>query len=57
MGVFESLGARVVINVAGPSTRVGGALMPPEVVQAMSDAAMESVSMTLKMCEKSRMVS
>lgn len=45
MGIFERLGARSVINVAGPSTRVGGALMPPEVVRAMSEAAEESVSM------------
>ena len=45
MGVFERLGARAVINVAGASTRDGGALMPPEVVQAMSDAALDSVSM------------
>ena len=41
-----ALGARAIINVAGPSTRLGGALMPPEVVQATSEAALDSVSMT-----------
>ena len=56
MGVFERLGARTVINVAGPSTRVGGALMPPEVVQAMSDAALESVSMTELQAAGSRII-
>ena len=56
MGVFERLGARAVINVAGPSTRVGGALMPQEVVQAMSDAALESVSMTELQAAGSRII-
>ena len=56
MGVFERLGARAVINVAGPSTRVGGALMPPEVVQAMSDAALDSVSMVELQAAASRTI-
>ena len=45
MGVYEKLGARTIINVAGASTRVGGAFMLPEVVDAMSEAALESASM------------
>ena len=46
MGVYERYGVRSILNLAGTSTRVGGALMPPEVVEAMSEAATESVSMT-----------
>ena len=57
MGVFERLGARAIINVAGPSTRLGGALMPPEVVQAMSEAALDSVSMTELQAAASRTIS
>jgi len=45
MGIYEELGVRTIINVAGSSTRVGGALMPDEVVQAMSEAASASVNM------------
>ena len=45
MGIYEELGVRSIINVSGASTRVGGALMPPEVVEAMSRAALDSVSM------------
>ena len=45
MGVYEDLGVRTIINVAGTSTRASGALMAPEVVSAMSQAAPQSVSM------------
>lgn len=44
--VYEQLGVKTIINVAGTSTRVGGALMPPEVVEAMSEASKASASMT-----------
>ena len=57
MGIFERLGARAIINVAGASTRVGGALMPPEVVEAMSEAALDSVSMTELQAAGSRIIS
>ncbi len=43
--VYTQFGVRTIINVAGSSTRVGGAPMPPEVIQAMADAARDSVSM------------
>lgn len=33
MGIYEDLGVRTIINVAGSSTRVGGALMPDEVCE------------------------
>ncbi len=45
MPVYEDFGIRTIINVSGLSTRVSGALMPPAVVDAMADAATESVSM------------
>src|SRR5688572_3043025 len=43
--VYKEFGVRTIINVAGTATRVGGAQMPPEVVKAMADASLESVSM------------
>ena len=43
--VYTDFGVRTIINVAGSATRVGGAQMPPAVLRAMADAAMESVSM------------
>ena len=57
MGIYERLGARAIINVAGASTRIGGALMPPEVVEAMSEAALQSVSMTELQAAASRTIS
>ena len=56
MGVYERLGARTIINVAGASTRVGGALMLPEVVEAMSEAALESASMVELQAAASRAI-
>lgn len=43
--VYAEFGVRTIINVAGTATRVGGAEMPPEVVKAMAEASVESVSM------------
>ena len=45
MSIYGEFGVRTIINVSGASTRVGGALMPPVVVEAMARAAEESVSM------------
>ncbi len=56
MGVYEKVGARRIINVAGASTRVGGALMSPEVVNAMSDAATESASLIELQSAASRLI-
>ena len=45
LSVYDEFGVRTIINVAGSSTRVGGALMPPDVVSAISEAASNSVNM------------
>ena len=39
MNVYESLGVTPVINALGTFTRLGGSLMPPEVLRSMQDAA------------------
>ena len=39
MNIYQSLGVRPIINATGTFTRLGGSLMPPEVVQAMSEAS------------------
>ncbi|MSS72273.1 MAG: aminotransferase class V-fold PLP-dependent enzyme [Candidatus Latescibacteria bacterium] len=36
--VYERLGVRPIINASGPSTRLSGAIMPPEVAEAMREA-------------------
>ncbi len=45
MNVYESLGVTPVINALGTFTRLGGSLMPPEVLQSMQDAAGSFVCM------------
>ena len=42
---YHELGVRPVINAAGTLTRLGGSLMPPEVVEAMVRAAGHCVRM------------
>ncbi len=39
MNIYDRLGVRKRINAAGLPTRLGGSLMPPEVLQAMTEAA------------------
>jgi L-seryl-tRNA(Ser) seleniumtransferase len=39
MKVYTSLGLRPIINASGTYTHLGGSLMPPEVLDAMNDAA------------------
>ena len=39
MGVFDELGVEPIINASGTVTRLGGAPLPPDVVQAFVDAA------------------
>ncbi|MBT4514210.1 MAG: aminotransferase class V-fold PLP-dependent enzyme, partial [Chloroflexi bacterium] len=43
MGVYEDLGLTPIINASGSVTRLGGAPMSREVLEAMTDAASESV--------------
>jgi len=43
MDIYERLGVRKRINAAGLLTRLGGSLMPPEVLEAMRQAAHSSV--------------
>ena len=43
MGVYEDMGLRPIINASGSVTRLGGAPMPREVLDAMMEAASGSV--------------
>ncbi len=44
-GVYERLGVRRIINGVGTVTRLGGTLMPPEVVEAMAQASRSYVDL------------
>lgn len=44
--VYAQLGVRTIINALGTVTRLGGSIMPPEVVQAMQHAGGHFVSMS-----------
>src|SRR5438876_2124006 len=39
MSIYDKLGIRPVINATATLTRLGGSIMPPEVIEAMQDAA------------------
>ena len=52
MGIYEDLNVRKVINCKGPYTKVGGSLMPAEVVKTMHEAAKFFVSID-ELLEKS----
>jgi D-glucosaminate-6-phosphate ammonia-lyase len=43
MNIYDRLGVRRRVNAAGTLTRLGGSLMPPEVLEAMTEAAQSSV--------------
>ena len=45
MGIYEELGVRPILNVAGPLTRLSGARLDPAVTAAMAEAASQSVRM------------
>jgi D-glucosaminate-6-phosphate ammonia-lyase len=45
MGIYEELGVRPIINARSYSTKVGGAPLPPEVLEAMRGAADQCVRM------------
>ena len=44
MGIYKEIGVRPFINTIANHTRFGGAVMPPSVVHAMTEAAKQSVS-------------
>ena len=37
--IYGRLGVRTIINASGPSTRLSGGIMLPEVAQAMAEAS------------------
>jgi len=39
MKVYTRLGLRLIVNASGTYTHLGGSLMPPEILEAMNDAA------------------
>ena len=43
MGIYEDFGLKPIINASGPVTRLGGAPMPPAVLQAFQEAARQTV--------------
>jgi L-seryl-tRNA(Ser) seleniumtransferase len=45
MGLYAELGVRPVINASATLTRLGGSLMPPEVLEAMAEAARHFVDL------------
>lgn len=45
MSIYDTVGARTIINAKGTSTRVSGALLAPEVTAAMQEAAQYCVDM------------
>ncbi len=45
MGIYEDLGVRTLINAKGPSTRVSGGYLAPEVVAAIAEAGAACVDM------------
>ncbi|MBM3788160.1 MAG: aminotransferase class V-fold PLP-dependent enzyme [Acidobacteria bacterium] len=45
MGIYEELGVRTLINAKGPSTRVSGGYLAPEVLAAMAEAGGACVDM------------
>ena len=38
MDIYDRLGVKKLINACGPVTKIGGSLMPPEVLEAMAEA-------------------
>ena len=46
MNIYDRFGVRRRINAAGTLTRLGGSLMPPEVIEAMVEAAHYSVDIS-----------
>ncbi len=45
MSIYDELGIRPIVNASATLTRLGGSVMPPEVVQAMVDASKHFVNL------------
>ena len=56
MSIYEQLGVRTILNAKGPSTRVSGGLMAPEVTAAMAEAATHCVDMAELQAAASRVI-
>ena len=41
--IYQRIGVRAIVNGRGATTSVGGTLMPPEVLEAIAEAARASV--------------
>ena len=46
MGIYEDLGVRPIVNASATLTRLGGSVMPPEVLNAMEEASRHFVDLT-----------
>lgn len=57
MGIYEELGVKPIINLWGTATRLSGALMDQEVMDAMMQASKESVKMDELQAAASRIIS
>jgi seryl-tRNA(Sec) selenium transferase len=57
MNIYDRLGVRTRINAAGTLTRLGGSLMPPEVMEAMVEAAHYSVDISELQARASAVIS
>jgi L-seryl-tRNA(Ser) seleniumtransferase len=56
MGVYEDLGLEPIINASGSVTRLGGAPMPPAVLQAFAEAAAQCVPLDQLQAAASRAI-
>jgi L-seryl-tRNA(Ser) seleniumtransferase len=56
MSIFEQWNVRPIINASGSVTRLGGAPMPQQVLQAFADAAAESVPLDELQAAASRVI-
>jgi len=56
LSIYEQLGVQTMLNAKGPSTRVSGGLMAPEVTAAMAEAATHCVDMAELQAAASRVI-
>ena len=56
MAIYSDLGVPRIINAKGPSTRVSGGFLAPEVIAAMAEAATQCVDMAELQAAASRVI-